>query len=68
MIIKNINYILIAIGGITALYANAKNTQSEYLLIIGIVVLMLGVYRLSRTIPSRNSEDENVDDFKDSQI
>ena len=65
MIIKNINYILIAIGGIIAFYANAKDTQNEYLLIVGIAVLMLGIYRLSRTIPSKNNEDDNIDNFKD---
>ena len=62
---KNTNYILIVIGCLIAFYANAKDIQNEYLLIVGIAVLMLGIYRLSRTIPSKNNEDDNIDNFKD---
>jgi len=56
---KTISYILIIIGGLVAIYANAQENQNQYLLIGGIVVLMLGIYRISRNIPSKNNQDEN---------
>ncbi|WP_406683972.1 hypothetical protein N1F78_14960 [Seonamhaeicola sp. MEBiC1930] len=56
---KYLNYILIVIGAIIALYANSKQEQNQFILIIGIVFLMIGIYRISRTIPSkREREDE----------
>ncbi len=57
---KYLNYVLLIIGALVALYAKAGENQNQYLLIIGIVVLMVGVYRIARSIPSRNSDDENT--------
>jgi putative Mn2+ efflux pump MntP len=56
---RKINYILMIIGGLVAFYAQAEKKQNEYLLIAGIVLLMLGIYRLARTIPSKK-DDENT--------
>ena len=56
------NYFVIAIGAITAMYGNSQEPQNTYALIIGIMLLMIGVYRISRTIPSkheREMRDEN---------
>ncbi|MGM5470377.1 hypothetical protein ACS386_08865 [Flavobacteriaceae bacterium LMO-SS05] len=58
---KNINYILIAVGGIIALYAQNQEEQSEAMLIGGIVLLMVGVYRISKRIPSKNDPDDDPD-------
>jgi len=56
---KIFNYSCIVIGGLIAIYAQAGENQSQFLLIGGIVVLMLGLYRISRNIPSKKNEDEN---------
>lgn len=46
-------------GIIIALYSKLGDGQNQYFLVGGIVVLMLGIYRLSRNIPSRNDEDSD---------
>ncbi|WCO03017.1 hypothetical protein [Psychroserpens ponticola] len=60
-----ISYILILTGAIIAIYAQAGEQQNQYVLIGGIMVLMLGIYRVSRNIPSKkdqetNQQDENI--------
>ncbi len=52
-----INFILIVSGSAVAFYINSKEEQNVYLLILGIFLLMVGLYRLSRGIPSKNVED-----------
>lgn len=59
------NFILIFTGGIIALYANAEKEQDVYILLAGIVLLMFGLYRLSRGISSRkeaNRTSDNLDE------
>ncbi|MFH4965613.1 hypothetical protein V8G69_11470 [Gaetbulibacter sp. M235] len=56
---KYLNYILIVLGSIVAIYAKNGTEQNEYILIGGIVVLMIGVYRISKTIPSRKDDDND---------
>ena len=48
--------LLIIIGGFVAIYARAGMDQNQYVLIGGIVLLMIGVYRISRNIPSKNDQ------------
>jgi hypothetical protein len=55
-----VNLILILTGGLIALYAQAEENQNVYILIGGIVMLMTGLYRLSRGISSRQIEDDNA--------
>lgn len=55
-----INFILIIIGGLIALYAQAEENQNEYILIGGIVMLMTGLYRLSRGISSKKDDDSFI--------
>lgn len=57
---KSINYVLILVGGLVALYAQAGETQNQYLLIGGVVVLMMGLYRISRNLSSKSeiSDDD----------
>ncbi len=56
-----INFICIVAGGLVALYAQAQAQQNIYLLMGGIVLLMLGVYRTSRNIPSKyEKQDEET--------
>ncbi|RIA09551.1 hypothetical protein OE09_1389 [Flavobacteriaceae bacterium MAR_2010_72] len=59
---KIISYILIAIGGVVAVYAQAQEDQNQMILIGGIVVLMIGVYSVSRGIPGKSNEEDTKDD------
>nr|WP_321234252.1 hypothetical protein [uncultured Psychroserpens sp.] len=56
-----ISYILIVIGGLVAIYAQADEQQNQYILIAGIAVLMFGIYSLSRNIPSKKDREDNED-------
>lgn len=56
-----INILLIIIGGFVAIYAKAGIEQNEYVLIGGIVILMIGVYRISKNIPSKNDSEAPSD-------
>lgn len=56
---RRISYILIIIGAIVAIYAQAREDQNQLILIAGIVILMLGIYRISRNLPSKNNDDED---------
>lgn len=57
---KNINYIFIAVGAILALYGQNQEEKNEALLIGGIMLLMIGVYRISKTIPSKRDSDDDI--------
>ena len=57
---KTFNFILILVGGIIALYANSEEKQELYILLIGVMILMFGLYRLSRGI---SSKPENIEEF-----
>ena len=61
---RKFNFILIFLGGIIALYANAEDDQELYILLIGIMILMFGLYRLSRGISERklNSDEASNND------
>jgi len=50
---KIISIVCIITGGAVAFYAQAEEQQNTYILIAGIVLLMLGVYRISRNVPSK---------------
>jgi hypothetical protein len=57
---------LILIGGFIAFYAQAGVNQNQYILVAGIFILMMGVYRISRNIPSkydRENSKESEDEF-----
>jgi hypothetical protein len=57
---KIINYILIIIGSMVAIYAQAGEEQDIVILILGIIILMFGLFRISSTIPSkRKTDNEN---------
>lgn len=65
---KYLNYIMIVLGAIVAFYANNSKDQNVYVLIAGIVLLMSGIYRISKTIPSKREKEtlnntENEDEF-----
>jgi len=47
---KILNYVLIILGASIAIYAQAEEKQDVVILVIGIVALMVGIYRVSRNI------------------
>ncbi|OBX21093.1 MULTISPECIES: hypothetical protein [Bizionia] len=54
-----ISYFLILIGSITAIYGQSGAEKNVTLLIIGIVILMYGIYRISSKIPSKFDKEPN---------
>lgn len=62
---KYLNYVFIIIGAFVAMYAKKVADQNQYLLIAGIVMLMIGIYRISKTIPSRNDNEVDSDSEND---
>ncbi len=62
---RTFNFILILVGGIIAIYAKAEEQQDVYILLIGVMLLMFGLYRLSRGISDRkesNQDQTNLDE------
>ncbi|EDP70093.1 hypothetical protein FBALC1_11187 [Flavobacteriales bacterium ALC-1] len=55
---RTINLVCIVAGGAVAVYAQAEEKQNTYLLMGGIVLLMIGIYRVSRNIPSKYDKQE----------
>ena len=60
---RNISYALILLGGILALYEQSKDDPNQYLVIIGLAMLMVGVYTTARRIPEKkNSEAQETEE------
>lgn len=61
---KYLNYALIVIGAFIAMYAKVGVDQNQLILMTGIVLLMIGIYRISKNIPSKDESDndENSED------
>lgn len=59
---RTLNFIFIIAGGFIALYAKADEGQNVYLLMVGIVLLMMGLYRTSRNLSSRKPDVNNLTD------
>ncbi|MEP5254969.1 hypothetical protein [Winogradskyella rapida] len=53
-----INTISIIVGGVLALYAQSQADSNPYVLIGGVSLLMFGIYRTSRNIPSKYDKPE----------
>ncbi|MDY2586873.1 hypothetical protein [Winogradskyella aquimaris] len=63
-----INLIFIIGGGSVAVYAQAGEQQNTYVLIGGIILLMFGIYRTSRNIPSKYERQEEESFVKSETI
>lgn len=63
-----VNLVCVVFGGIIAIYAQAGEKQNTYLLIGGIILLMLGIYRTSRNIPSKYEKQEEESFVKSEPI
>ena len=61
---KYFNYILIVLGAIIATYSKYETEQNEYTLIGGIIILMIGVYRISKSIPSKHDREDDIDNYE----
>lgn len=62
-----IYYFLIIIGAVVEIYANVSKQQNIIILILGIIFLMFGVFKIQSTIPSKKDkasfvESEPIDD------
>ena len=55
---RTINFILIVIGGVIAIYAEPGDGQNTYILLAGVMLLMIGLYRLSKGISSKKYNEE----------
>ncbi|NQX86918.1 MAG: hypothetical protein HRT67_13645 [Flavobacteriaceae bacterium] len=53
---KWLNYVFILLGGFAIFIADAKDRKDDYILIIGIMLLMFGLYRLTRGISNTKPE------------
>ena len=60
---KYLNYFLILIGAATAFYSDSFNdtNSSSTVLIIGMAIMMVGIYRISRQLPSKSERDNSED-------
>jgi len=47
---KIFNYLFIIVGALVAIYAQAGEQQNTIVLVLGIVLLMIGIYRISKRI------------------
>ena len=56
----------IRVRSLEAVLANAEEQQDVYILLVGIVILMFGLYRLSRGISSR-SETNHMPETRDEE-
>ncbi|APY06965.1 hypothetical protein BWZ20_01035 [Winogradskyella sp. J14-2] len=63
-----VNAVCVVFGGIVAIYAQAGEKQNTYLLMGGIILLMFGVYRTSRNIPSKYEKQEDESFVKSEPI
>ncbi|WP_417855507.1 hypothetical protein [Xanthomarina gelatinilytica] len=54
-----LNYLLIFIGSMVAIYAQAGVKQDVVVLILGIIILMFGLYRISSTLSSKKQSKES---------
>jgi len=54
---KYLNYTLIIIGAFVAMYAKTGTNQNQFFLIGGIILLVIGIYRISKNIPSKHEKD-----------
>lgn len=53
-----VNFVLIIAGAAIAFYSKTQEDKDNYILIGGIVLLMMGLYRLSRNISSRTETND----------
>ncbi len=56
---RTINFLLITVGVILGFYATSASKQNTYILVVAIVMLMVGLYRLSKGVPSKNTDESN---------
>ena len=54
-----LNYLLIFIGSMVAIYAQAGVKQDVVVLILGIIILMFGLYRIPSTLSSKKQSKES---------
>ncbi|HZW63469.1 MAG TPA: hypothetical protein VFF15_07500 [Flavobacteriaceae bacterium] len=61
MFSRYINTILIILGISIGFYAGQKSPADMMLLILAIIMLIIAVYRISKTVPSNTNREEDED-------
>ncbi len=56
---KLITYVCIILGAGVAIVAQSQKTEKTYMLIVGIFLLLFGLMRLAKGIPSKNQDDSD---------
>ena len=57
---RTIYYLMITSGGIVVFYAMDEAINNKYLLTIGIILLMFGLYSLTRGISPKRHQDSFI--------
>jgi len=55
------DYLIVLVGCIVAIYAQAGEQQNVFILLLGIILLMYGLFKISATIPNKKNKDEDSD-------
>lgn len=61
MLKKNLNLILIVIGGFVSVYAQSLEEKNTLFMFGGLVLLMIGLMRLSQKIPSKKEKESFIE-------
>lgn len=62
-----VSYLSIILGGAVAIYANAETEQNVVFLVLGILLLMFGVYRLNASLSSKVKNTDSIGNYKDEE-
>ncbi len=55
---RSISFILIIFGTVISFYTNTKGKEYTIFLILGICMLVIGLYRLSKGIPDKTTKHD----------
>jgi disulfide bond formation protein DsbB len=56
---RTIYYLMIILGGIAVFYAMDEAIKNKYLLAIGIILLMFGLYSVAKGISPKSHQQDN---------
>lgn len=65
---KYLNYIFLIVGAVTAFYSDTFTdyNRKTTVLILGMILMMLGIYRISRGLRSRSDQSDAENNQNDS--
>lgn len=59
---KYLPYLCLILGFCIAVIGHSNPIKNQYVLILGIIVMLFGIYKLSVSIPSKHSEATKEED------